>query len=199
MFVQVIQARVKDEAAAEAAMQAWERDLKPSAKGWLGTTRGRTADGQWVTVVRFASEADARANSARPEQSTWWEGFSKTLAGEATFFDANEVDTFGKGGSDDAGFVQIMKGRATDKARMKEIDKKMESATGDWRPDVIGGITAWNGDDFATVIYFTSEAEARKGEAASVDGEMKVLMDEMGSLMGDVTFIDLTEPQLTSP
>jgi len=199
MFVQIIRVRVKDQAGADAAMQRWERELRPGATGWLGTTRGTTADGELVTVVRFASEADARKNQERPEQGAWWDQFSKTLDGDATFFDSGEVTEFGGGGSDDAGFVQIMQGRATDKARMKALDAKMEAASGQFRPDVIGGITAWNGDDFATVIYFTSEADARKGEAASVEGEMKTVMDEMNSLISGVSFIDLSEPELISP
>lgn len=199
MFVQIIRVRVKDQAGAEAAMQQWERELRPGAAGWLGTTRGTTSDGELVTVVRFASEADARKNQERPEQGAWWEAFSKTLDGDATFFDSSEVDAFGAGGSDDAGFVQIMRGRSTDKARMKALDAKMDAASSSLRPDVIGGITAWNGDEFATVIYFTSEAEARKGEAASVEGEMRQVMDEMNALISNVTFIDLSEPELISP
>lgn len=199
MFVQVIQARVKDAAGVDAAVQRWQKELKPGAKGWLGVTTGITKDDELVTVVRFDNEENARANSARSEQGAWWAEMSKNFDGEATFFDSSEIDTFGKGGSDDAGFVQVMIGTAKDKKRMKELDKEMEAMTEQVRPDVIGGVTAWKGDQYATVIYFTSEKEARENEAKGIDGDAKATMEEMQSLMGDAKFLDLSSPKMHSP
>jgi hypothetical protein len=198
MFVQMIRARVKDPAGIDAAAKRWQQELQPGAKGWLGTTSGTTKDNELITVVRFQDEASARANSERPEQSAWWNDFSKNLEGEATFFDSGEVDTFGKGGSDDAGFVQIITGKGKNKNRLKEIDKEMESAVTQPRSDVIGGTSAWSGDRFVQVIYFTTEKEARENEAKGFDGDAKALMEEMQSLMDDVRFFDLNEPSLHS-
>jgi hypothetical protein len=200
MFVQVIQGRVKDAAGIDAAVKLWQEKLKPGAKGWLGTTSGITKDNESVAVVRFDTEANARANSERPEQTAWWKNeMSKNFEGEPTFFESGEVDTFGKGGSDKAGFVQIMKGTTKDKARAKELDAEMEAANSqEQRPDVIGGITAWQGDDFVTVIYFTSEKEARAGEAKGFEGDVKAAVEEMQAITADLKFIDLTEPKLIS-
>ncbi len=199
MFIQVIQARVKDAAGVEAAVQRWQQDLKPGATGWLGVTRGITKDNELVTVVRFDNEQNARANSDRPEQGAWWNEMAKNLEGDATFFDSSEVDTFGKGGSDQAGFVQIITGAAKDKKRFKELDQEMDSAMEGQRPDVIGGTTAWSGNKFVSVIYFTNEKEARTNEAKGVEGDAKALMEEWQSLMEDVRFLDLNDPKMESP
>lgn len=202
MFVQMIQARVKDAAGVDAAEQRWLKDVQPGAKGWLGITRGMTKDNELVTVVRFDTEQNARANSDRPEQGVWWNEMSQNFVGEATFFDSSEVDTFGKGGSDDAGFVQIITGKGTDPKRLREIDremvKEMDTADEQQRPDVIGGFSAWNGDRFVQVIYFTSEELARENEAKGFDGDAKALMEESQSLIEDIRFFDITEPQLHS-
>ena len=42
MFVQVIQGKVSERADARAAMERWQRELAPDAKGWLGSTAGVT-------------------------------------------------------------------------------------------------------------------------------------------------------------
>lgn len=198
MFVQVIEAKVKDPAKAAEVLERWHRELAPTATGWLGSTGGVTADGRFLAVARFDTEANARANSDRPEQGAWWEDLSSTFDGEATFFESSEVDTFGLGGSDDAGFVQVMVGTTTDKDRMRQLDKEFESVGAEMRPDVIGGTTAWNGDRYVSTVYFTSEAEAREGEKKAPEGDAGKVMEEMGTLMGDVRFLDLSSPILFS-
>jgi hypothetical protein len=49
-----------------------------------------------------------------------------------------------------------------------------------------------------TVIYFTSEAEARKGEKEAPPPEVAELMEKQQTLMPDMTFTDLTDPWLYS-
>lgn len=199
MFIQFIEGAVQDREAAEKIMAKWETDVRPGAIGFLGSTGGFTADGRFAVVARFSSAADAQANGDRPEQSTWWNTFAATLDGEPAFLDCDEVTTFGEGGSDKAGFVQIITGRGTDKKRLIEIDDQMSAATEGQRPDVIGGINAWSGDTFIQTIYFTSEAEARANEAKGFEGDAKALMEEMMSLGQDVRFIDIQQPRLVSP
>src|SRR5207237_10431022 len=92
----------------QAQLAAWTSDLQPGADGWLGTTAGVTADGTFIAVVRFESLEAAKANSDRPEQGAWWEKTAATFDGDVRFTDCPDVDIFGAGGSDDAGFVQIM-------------------------------------------------------------------------------------------
>ncbi len=199
MFVQVMEARVGDLDAMKAQMAAWLTDLQPGADGWLGTTAGVTADGTFIGVTRFESEAAAQANSDRPEQGEWWTAFAATLDGEATFTNCPDVDTFGAGGSDEAGFVQIMIGHG-DRAAIMPRAAELDAVLRRMRPDVIGGTAAWPGDgSFVQTVYFTSESEARANESAPpmTDAEAAE-MEELLALMKVDRYLDLNEPWLYS-
>ena len=108
MFVQVVQGRVKDAAGLQKAGELWDQNLKPGAKGYLGSTGGITEDGEFFIAARFESEQAAQTNSDRPEQGEWFNEMSQTLEGEAKFTNFTNVDTYLGGGSDEAGFVQVM-------------------------------------------------------------------------------------------
>lgn len=199
MFVQIIQARVKDRDGAKAELDRWQRELGPSAEGYLGTTGGITPDGQFVGVIRFESEDAARAQSNKPEQDQWWNAFSQHLDGEASFFDSSGVSVGSKGGSDQAGFVQIMQGKVNSIEKAKEMDAVMEQETADRRPDVIGSLTAYQEDgSFYSAIYFTSLEEARQGEKEMTENPPPE-MEQWDELMeGELKFYDLEEPWLHS-
>jgi hypothetical protein len=199
MFVQVIEGHVADKEGLRAQIDRWQNELKPGADGYLGTTAGVAGDNSFIAVVRFESEDAAKANSQRPEQGEWWESFSANLNGEVTFTDCPDVDTFGAGGSDDAGFVQVMKGRA-DRDALRAVAEETEAILQRARPDVIGGLVAWPGDgSFLQVIYFTSEAEARAGEQREpATDEERESWKRMSSLMDVERFIDLSDPWLHS-
>ena len=150
-----------------------------------------------MIVARFASAEDAAANSERPEQSKWW-GEAESLISDVTFRESNDVVVQGAGGSDDAGFVQIMVGHITDVPaydRMVARMPEMMEAMNDARPDVIGGLTVRFPDDtYIDVIYFTSEEAAREGEAKPMPPELeKDFADMMSSAEVD-EFIDLNAP-----
>ena len=202
MFIQVIQGHVSDKDEIRAALDRWEQTVAPGAIGYLGSTSGVADDGTFISLARFESPEAARRNSDRPQQHDWWMETAKLFSGDVAFHDCKEVVTFGQGGSDDAGFVQVMQGRVRDVDRMRELNEQYEAAGGDtFRPDVIGGVVAMHGDGgYTNAIYFTSEAEAREGEKKEAPAELKQLMDEEMSLHeGDLTFIDLHEPWLRSP
>lgn len=195
MFVQVIQGKVKDAGLLERQMESWRRDIKPGAKGYLGSTSGITPDGRSITLVRFESEATARGNSERPEQGQWWSQTAKAFDGDPSFYDCRDVDTMFEGGSNDAGFVQIIQARAKDQDQMRSRRGEMEERLHERRPDILGMVIAWHGDrGFTQAVYFTSEAEARRGEGET---EQDQLRREFMSLMdGQPTFFDLTRPDL---
>ena len=201
MFAQVIQGKAKDAEALRAGIERWRTELAPGADGWLGSTAGVTDDGEFFALARFESEEAARRNSDRPEQGEWWNEFSQHLDGEATFTDSTDTDTFAGGGSDDAGFVQVIQYHTTDPQRLREFAHETEAAMQRMRPDVIGGCTVYHGDgDVIDVLYFTSEAEAREAEAREPDAEAQSMMSEMQQLMsGDVRYLDLRSPWLASP
>lgn len=198
MFIQVVRGKVKEAAAVRAATEGWETKLKPGATGYLGATEGVSDDGTFVAVVRFESEEAAKANSDRPEQAAWWDETSKLFDGPVTFHDCPRVVTIGDGGSDKAGFVQVMVYKPSDPEKLLGMASEFESMS-DFRPDVIGGTSALAND--GTMIdtnYFTSEAEAREGERKEMPAEMQKMMEDFGELSGPVEFIDLRDPWLFS-
>ena len=193
MFIQVIQGKLRDADLWRQQEERWKADLKPGAVGYLGATRGVTDDGQAVLFARFESEAAARANSQRPEQGAWWEQSAPAFDGEPRFLDCTEVDLIFDGGSDQAGFVQVISGRAVDPAKVRAAGQAMEEAIGSARPDVLGGFVAWHGDRYFTqAIYFTSEEDARKGEAAMQDDPEMAAWDDL--LDGPLEFLDIRNP-----
>ena len=201
MFVQVIQGQVGDPAEVRQAFDRWVAELAPGATGWLGSTAGATADGQLIAVARFESEADARRNSERTEQDQWWTQTAKLFTGEPTFRDSTEVDVDMAGDPDRAGFVQVIQGRTSDPARARELMSQDQERWAGFRPDILGslGVSHENGE-YTAVLYFTSEAEAREGEAKEAPPELQQQMEEMGKLeVGEPTFLDLKEPWLHSP
>jgi hypothetical protein len=202
MFAQVIQGRTSDATAFRAAMDRWMRDLAPGAIGWLGSTGGVTDDGRVLAVARFESADAAQRNSQRPEQTQWWEETRRTLEGDVTFADREDVTVDLQGDPDRAGFVQVMRGRVTDPARGKELMDKMNA--GDMaglRPDVLGSVSiGHDGGEWTQVIYFTSEEEARAGERKEMPPEAKAVMDELMAIsVGPPDYFDLREPLLGSP
>jgi hypothetical protein len=153
-------------------------------------------------VARFESEDAARQNSNRPEQGAWFRELLEYVVGDVTFKDCTDVEIQGRGGSDDAGFVQVIQARATDRRRLEELNEAFGAEMATVRPDLIGGIIAWHPDDtgwFTDVNYFTSESEARENESKEVPPAIKAQMEEWMSLMEDVEYIDLHDPWMSSP
>lgn len=195
MFIQIIQGKIKDAGLLERQMESWQRQLKPGAKGYLGSTSGITPDGRSITLARFESEAAATANSERPEQGKWWSDTAKAFDGDPTFYNCRDVDTMFGGGSNDAGFVQVIQARAKDQNQMRSRAAEMEQRLRERRSDIQGVVVGWHGDGgFTQAVYFTSEADARRGEK---DTEQDELRQEFMSLMeGPPTFFDLIRPVL---
>jgi hypothetical protein len=200
MFIQVIEGKVADAEGVRRQMDRWMAELRPGATGWLGTTAGVTADGWSISLARFESAAAARANSTRPEQGAWWAETEKCFAGPVSFAESEDVEMFLGGGTDDAGFVQIMKGHGIDRAAVAEMDRVFEPISTQVRPDVLGLTRVWLGpDSYVEAVYFTSEADARAGETAEMPAEVQATMEKFGELMSGLEYFDLTDPQLHSP
>jgi len=200
MFIQVISGHTSDPAGVMQAVDRWQQEVRPGAIGFLGETSGVTQDGDFICLARFESVEAARVNSDRPEQSAWWEATKDLFDGPVTFHDCTEVDLYHGGGTDDAGFVQVMQGHA-DPDQMHRLDDRVEDELPRWRPDLLGSVRAWHGDgpgDYTEAAYFTNEAEARTGEAQPPPPEVEAEMQEWSDLMADVTYYDLTNPQFVS-
>jgi len=201
MFVQVIKGRVADPARVKAALDRWAEELAPGAEGWLGTTAGVTEDGRFIAAARFESADAARRNSDRPEQDRWWSETSRLFDGEPSFSDSSQVDVDTNGDPATATFVQVMQGRTSDPERARQM---MADDSTDWssfRPDMLGSVAAGHdGGAYTMVMWFTSEAEAREGEAKEPPPELKAQMEEMGTLsVGETEFFDLKDPWMYAP
>jgi len=199
MFLQVIQGKAKDPDGLRSSLDRWLADLRPGAEGWLGTTWGLYDDDSFVALARFESAEAARRNSERPEQGSWWTEASTSIEGEAHFADYDDVILLGSGGSDDAGFVQVMQGRVADAERERRMTRDFAQRPMDFRPDILGGIAAIGDDgDFVQAIYFTSEAEAREGEQKPMPPDMQEMMEQSQANTTEIQFIDLTSPAFAS-
>lgn len=199
MFIQVITGRTSDRDGLRRQIERWEEELRPGAAGFLGSTGGVTDDGRFFMAVRFDSEDAARRNSAREEQGAWWAETEKYLE-DATFQDSVDIMMLGGGGSNDAGFVQVMRGRIADQdkapalmARFAELQPTMAER----RPDVIGDVTVIHADGtYSDIIYFTSEADAREGEKKEMPAEMQAMFEDFMSALPIDEYLDLKGPWL---
>ena len=195
MFVQVIQGKTTDKDGIQRQFQRWNDELRPGATGYVGSTFGVTADGTCIGIACFDSAEAATRNSSRPEQSAWWNETEKYYDGEITFHDSEDIDVQLGGANPSAGFVQIMQGTISDRAKARELDELMLSAAQEMRPDMLGGIGAYYGNgEFTGVSYFTSEAAARAGESQPMPDELAGAMNEWQSIMKVDAWYDLTDP-----
>jgi len=196
MFVQVIKGRTNDAEGMRRQAERWATKVRPGAIGHLGGTFGIADDGTFVVLARFEDEPSARANSDRPEQQAWWEDTVGFIDGTPSFRESTDVTTLFGGGSDDAGFVQVMEGTVQDRAKVEawetpELLAALQSA----RPDLLGGLRVWFPDgSYVEAAYFTNEEDARKGESSS---DFAGAQEEYTELFAEPSFIDLRNPQLT--
>lgn len=194
MFVQLIEGTTRDAAGVRRQLERWRQDLWPDAEGFLGATIGFTDDGRVLDIARFESEDAAQANSERPQQSDWWAETEKYFDDEITFTESTDVEELRGGGSNDAGFVQVMKSTGVDRDRVRAFDDALEPYL-DLRPEVLGGLRIWTGEDRCVeVIYFTNEEEARRGESQELPEGVRAVFDEYQDLMAGVEYLDLREP-----
>jgi hypothetical protein len=200
MFIQVIQGRATNPPGIRRDLGRWQRQLAADADGWLGSTTGITDDGWSITVIRFASEEQARRNSDRPEQQEWWRDASQHLA-RVTLHDAPKVHTYRDGGSDQAGFVQVIQGHTGVMERMVSLGRDQAVQAGE-SPHVLGMTLAEHADlpgDFTQTVYYTSEQDARRFEQEPLAEAGEPARKELRDLATDLRYFDLREPQMLSP
>ena len=184
MFIQVMEGKTSDAEALHRRMEIWERDLMPGAIGYLGSTGGCTSSGDCILIARFESRDAARANSDRPEQTAWWEETEMCFDGPVVFHDTEDVQVMSHGDMGAARFVQVMDGHVTDEARAKALERDSDDMLTQLRPDLLGALTAYYGDDeFTEVAYFTTEGAARDGEAAPMPEGATEMFTECQSVM----------------
>jgi len=193
MFVQVIKGHTGDPAGLRRQFERWGTDLRPGAVGFLGSTVGIADDGTFIALARFTDAAAAAQNSGLPEQGAWWEATARLVDGEASFRESSDTSLLFDGGSDTAGFVQVMEGTVSDRDKVEafetpEMMERLRTA----RPDLLGGQRVWFEDGtYLDAAYFASEADARRGEQSTDFAEPAAAYSE---LFGETTFLDLRDP-----
>ncbi|ANH39618.1 hypothetical protein I601_3211 [Nocardioides dokdonensis FR1436] len=199
MFIQVIQGRCNDPDRMRQLTEEWRAQLGPTAEGWLGGTYGITDDGEAVAVVRFDSREAASRNSARPEQGEWWQQMEACFDGEVTVHDCDNAMLFLGGGSDEAGFVQVIQGRIDDPERFRHFMERPMDALHEVRPEIIGGTLAMEPDGwFVQTIAFRTEEEARAGEQKQMPPEVRGEFEDTMAHVSDQRFLDLHRPWFAS-
>lgn len=193
MFIQIIQGRCTKQDELRAMADQWVRDVAPNAVGWLGGTYGFTDDDMFVGVVRFDSKEAAAENSRRPEQGQWWGKMEPLFDGPVEFHDCEDVSLMMDGGSDTAGFVQIIRGRVRDMSKLKGMmGPQQVQMLHEMRPELLGGTLAIEPDGmFTETIAFTDENSARQAEKLEMPAEVA---SDMEMAMTDVTYMDLHHP-----
>jgi hypothetical protein len=195
MFVQVIEGHTDDAAGVRRQMERWDRDVRPGAVGFEGSTQGVTADGTVIVLARFRDAAAAKENADRPEQGAWWRETEPLFTEPPTFRESSDTDTLFDGGSDDAGFVQVMAGTALDRAAIEAFESdELTAQLREARPDLLGGHRVWFEDgSYVEAAYFTSEEAARAGEASDAFSGPQ---EEYTALFGEMRYLDLSDPTL---
>jgi hypothetical protein len=197
MFIQVIEGTTHDPEALHERMDVWERELKPGAVGYLGSTGGCTSSGNCILIARFEDVESARRNSERPEQDAWWRDTVKLFDGPVTFHDTSDVEVMTHGDMDTARFVQVMEGHVDDRQRAEALNREAEPLLATERPDLIGSVVAYYGEgEYTEAAYFTSEADAREGERKEMSPEMSERFKDFQELWHVDRYLDISEPWL---
>jgi hypothetical protein len=195
VFIQIISGQCTDEQACRALGERWLKDLAPGATGWLGGTYGFTDDGRFVGVVRFESREAAAANAARPEQDAWWAEMARLFEGDVEFHESDDVTLMMGGGSDDAGFVQVIRGTVDDPDALRSMMLDTHLLH-EMRPEILGGTLVIEEDGtFTETVAFADEASARKGEQQEMPEQVRRTLE---SAMHDVRYLDLHQPWFAS-
>ncbi|NYD40134.1 hypothetical protein [Nocardioides panaciterrulae] len=196
MFIQIIQGRCSRQDELHALADRWREELGPTADGWLGGTYGFTDDDTFLGIVRFESREAAMRNSRRPEQQAWAEQMAALVDGELEYHDCDDVTLLMGGGSDDAGFVQVIRGKVDDVDRLRTMMTSDTDTLHRMRPEILGGTLAIEPDGtFTETIAFRDETSARQGEQVEPPAE---ILDTLQWAMQDATYYDLHHPWFSS-
>ena len=193
MFIQMVQGACDQQDDMRMLVDDWCTEVADQP-GWLGGTYGFTEDDHFVGVVRWDSKASCDDYCTREGAAWWWAAASELLHSKAEIHQSEDVTLMLQGGSDDAGFVQIMKGKVGDADLLRRIstDQEMTAMLHQARPDIIGSTLLIEDDgSFVETISFTDEAAARAGEKQEMPAEAAA---DMEHAMQDVHYIDLHHP-----
>ena len=175
MFIQMVQGPCSRQGEMRGLVDDWCGSMA-DRPGWLGGTYGFTDDDRFLGIVRFDSSSACMESAATADAATWWAAAESLFDGTCEIHESEDVSMMLEGGSDHAGFVQVMKGRVTDADRFRHFmtDTEMTSMLHEARPEIIGATLAMEHDGtFLETIAFTDEDSARKGEQQDMPAEVQ--------------------------
>jgi hypothetical protein len=185
VFVQVVSARVAD----GTALVEHLCRLRPGDDAFLGLTAGVSADRRFVSVARFS----------RPPGTAWWAPLERWLDGSVEVRESSDVELLLGGGSDRAGYVEIIEGRTTDRMRFMHLERQLEQRFAAERPDFLGSMLVWWADGtWLEMAYFTSEADVRAGDASVLPPDVRQLVAAWEDVARPSSQLELINPCLSS-
>jgi hypothetical protein len=193
VFIQMVEGRCSRQDEMRGLVDDWCGSMADQP-GWLGGTYGFTDDSRFVGVVRFDSHTACEDSSSTPEAAMWWAGAEAMFDGACEIHASDDVAMMLDGGSDSAGFVQVMHGHVGDADKLRHFmtDAEVTSMLHDARPEIIGATLAIERDgSFVETVAFTSEDAARRGEQAEMPAQIR---SDLDSAMADVEYLDLHRP-----
>lgn len=196
MFIQMVSAPCTKQDDMRALVDNWCAEMSDRA-GWLGGTYGFTDDDRFVGVVRFEDSRDCELWCQEPEAGAWWAAAEELCSGAPEIHQSGDVSIMLGGGSDTAGFVQVMHGKVGNADVLRHMtDTEMTSMLEQARPEIIGATLIFEDDGtFTETVAFTDEESARRGEATAMPDEMAA---EWSSAATDVEYLDLHHPWFAS-
>ncbi|MFL6004529.1 MAG: hypothetical protein ACJ72P_17115 [Nocardioides sp.] len=198
MFIQIIQGKCTRQDELRALADTWREEMAPTADGWLGGTYGFTDDDEFAGIIRFESRDAAKRNSERPEQGEWAKQMTALLDGPVEYHDCDDVTLMLDGGSDDAGFVQVIRGKVADPTKLKSLMGDTDMLH-EMRPEILGATLAVEPDGtFTETVAFTDEASARAGESSEMPAMPVEVRETLEASMRGATYYDLHHPWFAS-
>ena len=195
MYIQMAQGKCDRQDEMRQLIDDWSTEMA-GREGWLGGTYGFTDDGRFVGVVRYESAAACERLFADEVSKKGW-ATAQGLCQNLEMHESGDVTMVLEGGSDSAGFVQVMTGRVADADRMRHlISDEMTAMLHQARPEILGATLAIEPDGrFMETIGFTDEATARQGEQMEMPADVRA---ELESAMAEVQYADLHHPWFAS-
>ena len=170
----------------------WHQQAAATSAHWLGSTGGLAPGGDWLAAVRYSYEEAART-AAQAATDLLPDATTIEVTGDVHLVEGN-------GSPADGTFVQFMRARVPERHRLEAVEESVGDRFAAHRTDFLAGLRAWTGPDRLTVVdWFTSEADARAGEAIDIPADLGALFGEWMSLLHDVEWYDLRQPWQMSP
>jgi hypothetical protein len=193
VFIQMVAGRCNEDDDMRMLVDDWCRRMSDEP-GWLGGTYGFTEEGMFLGVVRYESAGAWKECCSADDAGMWWAAAEEVFDGKPEFHQSEDVIMMLDGGSDDAGFVQVMRGRVVDSEKLRRLmtDQHMTSMLHQARPEIIGATLIIEDDGtFTETVSFTDEASARRHEAEAMPAEVAADLEEA---IAEVDYHDLHKP-----